>query len=1420
MAAPAADMNLLFAVLALQNELVGKEDLLAAMNAWGLERHRPLRDILVERGALLADDRELLDALIERQLRRHGSAQESLAAVPVSSSVKEHIRSVCPPDLEASLAHLGTVADPQATVSALGADGGGDLRYRILRLHAEGGLGEVFVAEDTELHRQVALKQIRARHSGDHASRGRFVLEAEITGGLEHPGIVPVYGLGSHADGRPFYAMRFIRGDNLKEAIQRFHGSRPRGESSSTAGPSADYSSLAFRQLLGRFIDVCNAIAYAHSRGVLHRDLKPGNIMLGKFGETLVVDWGLAKVVGRSEPEAPRAGEEAPLQPASASALAATMAGSAPGTPAYMSPEQAAGKIPELGAATDVYSLGATLYTLLTNRPPVAGSNTAEVLRKVQQGDIDWQTRSNGVPQTLVAVCRKAMAIEPADRYATPLALAEDLEHWLADEPVSAYPDPVLLRTGRWMRKNRTLVGSAAAALVVATIGSMVAAALLAGVNSQLDDRNRMLDTANGQLAERNTQLDDANARLAAANVDLTTANADIQATNAKLELARKDAEAKRQQAEEQTQVALAVRKFLQHDLLLQADPMTRADRVLALGRDRFVATANPTIKELLDRAASELTPEKIDQKFSKQPVIQGAILNDVGQAYLGIGEYAKAASHFERARAIASAEFGPDDRRTLASTNDLALAYEYAGKMDLAMPLYEATLKRMTAVLGPDDHDTLSCVNNLAGGHLRTGKPELAITHFQDVIKRTKEKIGPDHRQTLTAMANLAYVYSEAEKLEQALPLFDETLKLMKDKLGLAHPTTLICMNNLARAYMMAGKPALAVALQEETLKQSQTHNGADHPDTLLCMCSLGGFYLEAGKLKLAVDVLEKALGPIRANQTLDHRFALTGLGNLGLAYLDLGKLATALPLLQEAHEHTKAKVGPQHPDTFRSMNNLARAQMNAGNVLQAFTLYNQAFEGLKATRGLDRADTLIVLGNLAQAYRDAGRPDLALPRFEETFQRMKAKLGAEHPYTLFAMSNLASGYDKVQQRERALPLYVEALKLMNIHLGVEHPATLMTMNNLGLAYLTAGKLKQAFPLLEETLRLRKDQLGPTHPDTLQSINNLAGAYRESGNLKQAIPLFEQALEGRKVALGADHPRTLVTMDNLALAYRADGRLEEALRLFDGALKLFRVRLGDGHPETLICLRSTASAHLQAGHTDQAMALFRELIAGERNRPGKSEIELAGALASIGFELLGGRQFVEADKVLRDSLAVRTKKQPHLWTTFNTQSLLGGALLGQKQYADAEPLLLAGYQGMKEREESIPPLGRVRLTEAEARLAELFDATRTRDERKLAGALTDAQAEVVHEQELTAGRAVVIEMRSKKFDTYLRLEDAKGKVLAENDDIDLAAKNTDSRILFMPKASGVYRVVATSFQRQGRGGYEIIIRQYAAKAK
>ncbi len=193
---------------------------------------------------------------------------------------------------------------------------------------------------------------------------------------------MPVYGLGTSSDGRPYYAMRFIKGDSLKDAIDAFHAAEV------YEGDPGRWS-LALRKLLRRFIDVCNAIEYAHSRGVLHRDIKPSNIILGRHGETLVVDWGLAKATGKADPSV----AEQTLWPSSASGSSETLPGSTMGTPAYMSPEQAEGQLERLGPRSDVYSLGATLYCLLTGRPPFAGQ-VVEVIGAVQRGEFRPPRRS------------------------------------------------------------------------------------------------------------------------------------------------------------------------------------------------------------------------------------------------------------------------------------------------------------------------------------------------------------------------------------------------------------------------------------------------------------------------------------------------------------------------------------------------------------------------------------------------------------------------------------------------------------------------------------------------------------------------------------------------------------------------------------------------------------------------------------------------------------------------------------------------------------------------------------------------------------------------------------------------------------------------------------------------------------------
>jgi serine/threonine protein kinase len=644
--------DLLFGLLALQVGLIDQEQLLAAFGFWSRNKGKALAEILVERGAIDAESRSLLSGMAEKQLKLHGGdAEKSLAAVAVGPSTREKLAAMGDSDLTESVGLLGPpveMSDPYRTAShVIGTSTSDGQRFRILRPHAQGGLGAVFVALDGELNREVALKQILDQHADSESSRTRFMIEAEITGGLEHPGIVPVYGLGHDGDGRPYYAMRFIRGDSLKEAIAAFHS-----DESLKRDPGK--RSLALRKLLRRFGDVCNAIDYAHGRGILHRDLKPGNVIVGKHGETLVVDWGLAKAMGRAEVRSDTG--ERTLMPSSASGSAATLHGSALGTPAYMSPEQAAGDLDKLGPRSDVYSLGATLYCLLTGKPAFEGTKIGEMLRDVQKGTFPPPCHVDpSIDKALEAVCLKAMATSPAGRYASAHALAEDLERWSADEPVSAWREPWARRARRWARRNRSLVTAASAAVLMAVVGLSAVLAVQARANTALDAKNRALDRANTDLrlanereTKANTDLRESNRQKDEANSALAGANVRVQA---RFELARD-----------------AIRTFKSG---VEQDETLKEDRLKPL-RDKLLGSA----RQFYDRLGALLEGQA---DAASKAVLAESYL-ELGELIDLIGQRPEALAAFKKAVAIrrelaAAPGAGPSERVELArALNDQGL--------------------------------------------------------------------------------------------------------------------------------------------------------------------------------------------------------------------------------------------------------------------------------------------------------------------------------------------------------------------------------------------------------------------------------------------------------------------------------------------------------------------------------------------------------------------------------------------------------------------------------------------------------------------------------------------------------------------------------------------------------------------------
>ncbi len=1035
--------DLLFGLLALQNNFISREELLAATRVWLEDKSQALAETLLDCGALSPDDHQLLGALVKRHLERHGGDPEaSLTALgSASQELQTKIVALGDADVPTWVPPVGAGGLEEGSDGGAVANPGGlsnhNVRFRIIRPHAKGGLGEVYIARDEELNREVALKEIQARYADDPESHARFLLEAEITGGLEHPGIVPVYGLGQYPDGRPFYAMRFIRGDSLREAVARFRADNPGHDR---------FTTLEFRKLLSRFIDVCHALEYAHVRGVLHRDIKPANIMLGKYGETLLVDWGLAKPADQPEPKRPH--EESLLQPRSGSSPVRTQMGSTIGTPAYMSPEQAEGKLDALGPASDVYSLGATLHYLLTGKPPVEGFHMGELLRRVQQGRITApRDLDPGVPKALDAICRKAMALRPGDRYGSARELGEEIERYLADEPIQALREPFLVRLRRWARKHPAVVASSCAAAVVLVLALGTIASLQASHRQRIASKNAELALSNEKLRQANS--------------------------------AEKKA---RQEAERQAKIAQAVNDFLQNDVIRQTDMFAQA------GNQQEI-DPNLTLREALDRAA-----ERIGDRFQEEPLVEAAIRLAIGDAYLGIGEAKKAIPHLEHCAQIRTELLGRDGVETLAAQNTLANAYRFSGRLGEAIGLLERILELRKTTLGNDHPDTLSSMNDLGGAYYVAGRLDEATNLLEQTLKLRKTKLGNDHPHTLSTMNNLAVAYKDNGQLDKAISLLKETLRLRRTVLRPSHPQTLTSMRNLADTYREAGRLNEAIHILEETQKLEKTYLGLEHPNTLMTMNSLAHAYLDAGRPNQAVPLSEDTVKLSKAILGPEHPRTLAAMNTLARAYRAVGRLEEAISIFEQALQARRARLGPDHPSTLTSMNNLAVAYHETGRRNEAIRILEEILKIRKTKFGLEHPTTLNSMNNLAGTLLAAGRLEDAVSILEETLKGMQATLGRDHPSTLVCANNLANAYYDARRPDEAIRILEETLKLQRKKFGPEHPTTLVIMNNLATTYCNAGKTARAAQLYKAWMAIHRKNL-PAESPQLASLLAATGA-------------------------------------------------------------------------------------------------------------------------------------------------------------------------------------------------------------------------------------------------------------------------------------------------------------------------------------
>ncbi len=731
--------------------------------------------------------------------------------------------------------------------------GGEQGRFIIKSAHARGGLGVVYIANDLQLNRDVALKQMRSDRANDAEYRDKFYLEAEVTGQLEHPGIVPVYSLGIDDQSSPYYAMRFIQGRTFHEAIKDFH---------SEANASKDYSGLAFRQILRRFVDACNAIDYAHSRCILHRDIKPANIMIGQHGETLVVDWGLAKSIQRNSSDAETTGSDSivrnqePIQLRSGSQGTATMIGAFSGTIPYASPEQLQGRIDLLGPESDVYSLGCMLFEILVNRPPIneriAPRKAAELIEGGQLPTV--RSLIPSVPRALEAICNKAMAIDMTARYSSAKELADDIERWLADERIEAFgnQEPLSDKTWRLLRRYRNWTFSIGAALA--------AIAAIALVSSLIINQARLRE---GQAKSEAVQYkSDAVTRYSVARDAIDSML--IQGTEYLADFpATKDLQ--------QRMLQLAADDYQRLSDNTSQDPQLELERVRALVR-------------LADILHSQAQYDKAHVKFQ---------------------EALSALKQLQKAPALQDQDLLPDVEVEIANvTTREAQAWSIEDQYSKANELFTAAIDQLRQ-LKERFPDSKTVKRKLATSLMLKGNQEAIIGEASLAAIMLEESLSTlkapgviesvkDRLLYLTLCESLGRTWSRLGRHNQAISLLDEAAAYARQS-ALANPTNPDC-----------GKAWASVCISQAN--EART---------------LGDYALSLERLEQALAIYQQLREQWPDNLQFEEYSALTST-DIGLLLLDQRRTADAGKFLDIA-EAIYQRLAATYPDVIRYQQGLA---------------------------------------------------------------------------------------------------------------------------------------------------------------------------------------------------------------------------------------------------------------------------------------------------------------------------------------------------------------------------------------------------------------------------------------------------------------------------------------------------------------
>ncbi len=825
--------------------------------------------------------------------------------------------------------------------------------HAVLEEIGRGAAGIVYRARQEQPAREVALKILRPHEAASAESRARFRMEATTVAGLDHSAILPVLSVGEH-DGLPYFTMKLCAGGSLAQHIGRYRG--------------------AWRDIATLMATLADAVQHAHERGVLHRDLKPGNILFDESGRAFVSDFGIAKSNRRANSGAPF------TQPLSVM-----------GTRGYVAPEVLRGGASGATLAADVYGLGAILHELITGVLPAenAGGAGATVTLK-------------GVPRDLAVIAGKCLQPEPAGRYASAAALAGDLLAWLAGRPIAARPVSAVGQAWAWARRNPALAVTSAAALLALVAVAAVSSAAAVRLSREQRATAAALDRAEVERKRATTEAQVSKSIADFLQNDLLAQASPDQQPDRNLTLrAVLDRAAKKIEnrfaAEPLIEASIQETLAKTYGGLGEYAPMQQhLERALAL-RQKKVGPDDPAVldaKSDLVLALTELgkypEAETLGQAtLASQQRVLGrehadtlVSMINLETVYQHEGRPAEAQALLIEALEISKRVLGVEHPTTLQAMNDLAFVYRGKQAYAEAQALNLQTLELRRRVLGAEHPGTLSSLINVGSVYRAQGKFAEAEATFSELLLTSRRVLGAEHPTTLNAMNNLAVAYQDQRKFDEAAGLFAQILEISRRVVGAEHPNTLRSMNNLAAVDRGAGRLAEAESLYLETLRISRRTLGEEHLDTLRYQQNLGTIYLLEQKFSEAESIFatvlivrQRLLGP-------EHAETLIALENLGVALSQQRRFADA-----EKHLRSLLEIRTRlSPGTWRE----AAASGEVGEVLagerrfaEAEPLLLAAYEALKTDADKIPATSPIdfrkVAKVLARLYADEGNPTQA---------------------------------------------------------------------------------------------------------------------------------------------------------------------------------------------------------------------------------------------------------------------------------------------------------------------------------------------------------------------------------------------------------------------------------------------------------